>query len=129
MTMTKQDPEREERRREQAEIAESLTASGALDEIFAWIDAGEPLTGHAGLLKGMLKAQPHKPQGRRFRPEPIYQAANADGSLIELEAFAATPLGRKYPSECWISEMAPCVTSRWPASSAWRIAQVVPEGL
>ena len=29
---------------------------GALDEIFARIDAGEPLTGHEGLLKGTLKA-------------------------------------------------------------------------
>jgi putative transposase len=56
MTMTKSDPEREERRRQQKEIADSLKESGALDEIFARIDAGEPLTGHAGLLKGMLKA-------------------------------------------------------------------------
>jgi len=50
------DPEREERRQEQKEIAESLKSSGALDDIFARIDAGESLTGHAGLLKGMLKA-------------------------------------------------------------------------
>ena len=56
MTMTKSDPEREERRRQQKEIADSLKESGALDEIFARIDAGESLTGHAGLLKGMLKA-------------------------------------------------------------------------
>src|SRR3954471_21006792 len=56
MAMAKTDPERAERRREQKEIADSLKASGALDEIFARIDAGEPLTGHAGLLKGMLKA-------------------------------------------------------------------------
>lgn len=56
MTMTKRDPEREERRRQQKEIADSLKESGALDEIFARIDAGEPLTGHEGLLKGMLKA-------------------------------------------------------------------------
>ena len=33
-----------------------MTESGALDEIFARIDAGEPLTGHSGLIKGMLKA-------------------------------------------------------------------------
>ena len=33
-----------------------MKESGALDEIFARIDAGESLTGHAGLLKGMLKA-------------------------------------------------------------------------
>ncbi len=56
MTMTKADPDRDERRREQKEVADSLKESGALDEIFARIDAGEPLTGHAGLLKGMLKA-------------------------------------------------------------------------
>lgn len=56
MTMTKTNAEREEQRRQQKEIADSLTESGALDEIFARIDAGESLTGHAGLLKGVLKA-------------------------------------------------------------------------
>ncbi len=45
MTMTKQDPEREVCRRQQREIADSLKESGALDEIFARIDAGETLTG------------------------------------------------------------------------------------
>lgn len=49
-------PEREDRRRRQKEIADSLKASGALDEIFAKIDGGEPLTGEQGLLAGMLKA-------------------------------------------------------------------------
>lgn len=56
MSGSEMDRERLERRRQQAEIADSLKASGALDEIFARIDAGEPLTGHEGLLKGMLKA-------------------------------------------------------------------------
>lgn len=56
MTMAKADPEREERRRQQKEIADSLKESGALDEIFARIDAGETLTGASGLLRGMLKA-------------------------------------------------------------------------
>ena len=56
MNVMKPDPDREERRRQQKEGADSLKASGALDEIFARIDAGEPLTGHAGLLKGVLKA-------------------------------------------------------------------------
>jgi hypothetical protein len=41
MAMTKSDPEREERRRRQKEVADSLKESGALDEIFARIDAGE----------------------------------------------------------------------------------------
>jgi transposase-like protein len=56
MSVTKSDPERAERRRLQKEVADRLKESGALDEIFARIDAGEPLTGHEGLLKGMLKA-------------------------------------------------------------------------
>ena len=48
--------ERAERRRRQKELADRLTASGALDEVFARIDAGEPITGQGGLLGGMLKA-------------------------------------------------------------------------
>jgi putative transposase len=56
VSMTKPNPEREEQRRRQKEIADRLKASGAMDEIFAKIDAGEPLTGQAGLLKGMLRA-------------------------------------------------------------------------
>jgi hypothetical protein len=45
-------PEREERRRQQKEIADRLKASGALDDIFAKIDAGEPLAGEGGLIGG-----------------------------------------------------------------------------
>lgn len=57
MTMTKLTAEdRAERRRVQAELAEHLKASGALDEVFAKIDAGVPLTGDHGLLGGLLKA-------------------------------------------------------------------------
>ena len=67
MTVTKFDLDREERRQRQAEIAESLRESGALDEIFARIDAGEPLTGHAGLLQGMLKATLERGLGTELR--------------------------------------------------------------
>ena len=49
-------PDRAERRRAQKELADQLKASGAMDEIFAKIDAGEPLTGEGGLLGSMLKA-------------------------------------------------------------------------
>lgn len=56
MTMTKANLDREERCRRQKEIADQLKASGALDEIFARIDAGEALTGEQGLIGGMLKA-------------------------------------------------------------------------
>ncbi len=54
--MTKMSPERVERRRKQKELADELKSSGALDGIFAKIDAGMPLTGGDGLLGGMLKA-------------------------------------------------------------------------
>ena len=57
MTMTKMSAEeRAERAARQKEIADRLKASGAMDEIFARIDAGEPMTGSDGLLKGMLRA-------------------------------------------------------------------------
>ena len=56
MTMNAISADREERRRAQKELAEQLKASGALDDIFAKIDAGSPLTGDGGLLGGMLKA-------------------------------------------------------------------------
>lgn len=55
-SMVKVSAEREERRRRQAELAEKLTASGALDEVFAELDAGAALTGDAGVLGAMLKA-------------------------------------------------------------------------
>ena len=56
MTMNAISADREERRRAQKELADQLKMSGALDEIFAKIDAGTPLTGDGGLLGGMLKA-------------------------------------------------------------------------
>ena len=56
MTMTKANLDREEGCWRQKEIADQLKASGALDEIFAKIDAGEALTGEQGLIGGMLKA-------------------------------------------------------------------------
>src|SRR5699024_5845684 len=48
--------ERDERRRYQQELADQLKDSGAMEEIFSKIDAGQPLTGDHGLLGGMLKA-------------------------------------------------------------------------
>src|SRR5215204_4459455 len=82
MTMTKSDPEREERRRQQAEIAESLKASGALDDIFARIDAGEPLTGHAGLLKGMLKASLERGLDAELSDHVGYDRGDPDAALF-----------------------------------------------
>ena len=50
------DQSRQQRRKRQNEIADQLAESGALDEIFAKIDAGEALTGDAGLLNSLMKA-------------------------------------------------------------------------
>jgi transposase-like protein len=83
MTMTKPDPERDERRREQKEIADSLTESGALDEIFARIDAGEPLTGHSGLLKGMLKATLERGLDTELGDHVGYERGDPDAALFD----------------------------------------------
>jgi putative transposase len=55
---TMDNKERAERRARQRELADRLKTSGALDQIFERIDAGEvPLGGDDGLLKGMLKGR------------------------------------------------------------------------
>ena len=82
MAMAKADPEREERRRQQREIADSLKQSGALDEIFARIDAGEPLTGHAGLLKGMLKATLERGMDAELTDHVGYDRGDPDAAMF-----------------------------------------------
>ena len=82
MTMTNSDPEREERRRQQKEIADSLKESGALDEIFARIDAGEPLTGHAGLLQGMLKATLERGLETEHTDHVGYERGDPDAAMF-----------------------------------------------
>src|SRR5215218_669816 len=82
MSMTKSDPERAERRREQKEIAESLKESGALDEIFARIDAGEPLIGHGGVLKGMLKASLERGLDAELSDHVGYDRGDPDAGLF-----------------------------------------------
>src|SRR5215204_4353298 len=80
--MTKADPEREERRRQQKEIADSLKSSGALDDIFARIDAGEPLTGDEGLLKGMLKATLERGMDAELSDHVGYDRGDPDASMF-----------------------------------------------
>src|SRR3954447_1790371 len=82
MSMAKADPEREERRRQQKEVADSLKESGALDEIFARIDAGEPLTGHEGLLKGMLKASLERGLHIELADHVGYERGDPDASMF-----------------------------------------------
>jgi transposase-like protein len=80
--MTKAELERVERRRQQKEIADSLRQSGALDEIFARIDAGEPLTGHEGLLKGMLKATLERGLEVERSDHLGYEAGDPDAAMF-----------------------------------------------
>ena len=61
------DDSREEQRRRQTEMANELVMSGALDEVFARIDAGEPVGGQDGLLNSLLKATLER--GLRFPPD------------------------------------------------------------
>lgn len=72
--------ERAERRRRQKELAERLTASGALDEVFAQIDAGEPLTGEGGLLGGMLKAALERGLDAELTEHVGYERGDAQAS-------------------------------------------------
>lgn len=83
MTMTKTNPEREERRRKQKEIADRLKSSGALDEIFAKIDAGEALTGEQGLIGGMLKAALERGLEAELTEHVGYERGDVEASLHE----------------------------------------------
>lgn len=81
MTMNAISPEREERRRRQKELADQLKASGAMDEIFAKIDAGEPLTGEQGLLGGMLKAALERGLDAELTEHVGYDRGDAEAPL------------------------------------------------
>lgn len=82
MSMAKVNPDRDEARREQKRVADSLKDSGALDEIFARIDAGEPLTGHEGLLKGMLKATLERGLETELTDHVGYERGDPDAAMF-----------------------------------------------
>jgi len=75
--------ERAERRRVQKELADQLKASGALDDVFARIDAGEPLTGGSGLLGGMLKAVLERGLEIELSDHLGYERGDPDACLFE----------------------------------------------
>jgi transposase-like protein len=91
MSMTKPSPEREERRRRQQEIADRLKESGALDEIFAKIDAGEPLTGEQGLLGGMLKAALERGLDAELTEHVGYERGEPEAALYPNSRNGTTP--------------------------------------
>ena len=82
VTVTKMSAEREERRRRQKELADELKSSGALDGIFAKIDAGEPLTGDGGLLGGMLKAALERGLETELTDHVGYERGAPDASMF-----------------------------------------------
>ncbi|KAA6436836.1 IS256 family transposase [Agrococcus sediminis] len=89
--MTRPNPDREERRRKQKELADRLKSSGALDEIFAKIDAGEPLTGEQGLLGGMLKAALERGLDAELTEHVGYERGDPEASLHENSRNGTTP--------------------------------------
>lgn len=91
MSMVKPSPEREERRRRQQEIADRLKQSGALDEIFAKIDAGEPLTGEQGLLGGMLKAALERGLDAELTEHVGYERGEPEAALYPNSRNGTTP--------------------------------------
>ena len=91
MTVTKMSPDREERRRRQKELADQLKESGALDGIFAKIDAGEPLTGQDGLLGGMLKAALERGLETELTEHVGYERGAADASLFPNSRNGTSP--------------------------------------
>ena len=91
VTMAKTGPEREERRRKQKEIADQLKASGALDEIFAKIDAGAALTGEQGLIGGMLKAALERGLDAELTEHVGYERGDVEASLYDNSRNGTTP--------------------------------------
>ncbi|WP_443218453.1 IS256 family transposase [Rathayibacter sp. YIM 133350] len=83
--------DREERRRRQKELADRLKSSGALDEIFAKIDAGEPLTGEQGLLGGMLKATLERGLEAELTEHVGYERGDVEASLYPNSRNGTTP--------------------------------------
>ncbi len=91
MTMNAISADREERRRAQKELADQLKASGALDEIFAKIDAGTPLTGDNGLLGGMLKAALERGLDAELSEHLGYERGDPAASAFDNSRNGTTP--------------------------------------
>ena len=89
---TMDNAERAERRARQRELADRLKASGALDQIFEQIDAGEvPLGGDEGLLKGMLKAALERGLEVELTDHVGYERGDPEASLFANSRNGTTP--------------------------------------
>ena len=74
------DQSREERRRRQNEATDALIASGALDDVLAKIDGGEPLTGEGGLLGSLMKAALERGLNAELSDHLGYEAGDPEAS-------------------------------------------------
>ena len=81
MTMTESE-ETTERRRRAREAAARLKASGAMDGLFAQIDAGIPLTGEGGLLKDMLKSALERGLDAELTEHVGYERGDVEAALF-----------------------------------------------
>jgi putative transposase len=83
---------REERRRLQHEGVERLKASGALDELFTQIDAGEvELGGSDGLIQQMIKAGLERGLGAELTEHLGYERGDDDAELFPNSRNGAFP--------------------------------------
>jgi hypothetical protein len=74
------DDSRADRRQKQTEMASELVASGALDEVFARIDAGEPVGGQDGLLSSLLKATLERGMNAELTEHLGYEAGDPEAA-------------------------------------------------
>ncbi|MCF8609005.1 IS256 family transposase [Gordonia sp. HY285] len=74
------DDSRAEQRRRQTEMAGELIASGALDEVFVRIDAGEPVGGQDGLLNSLLKATLERVLNSELSEHVGYEAGDPEAA-------------------------------------------------
>ena len=89
---TMENAERAERRARQRELADRLKASGALDQIFGQIDAGEvPLGGDDGLLKAMLKAALERGLEVELTDHVGYERGDPEAPLFPNSRNGTTP--------------------------------------
>lgn len=92
MTMTKLSPEERALRREaQREVVDRLKTSGAMDEIFAKIDAGEQIGGTGALIKAMLAAALERGLDAELTDHLGYDRGDPDASRFANSRNETTP--------------------------------------
>jgi transposase-like protein len=82
----------DEVRRSGADVAAEMAASGALDEVFAQIDAGElELTGDEGFIPALIKAALERGLAAELTDHLGYEKGAAEASLFDNSRNGASP--------------------------------------